>query len=147
MFISDNTISTIENTSDGYKLTLYNHKIAVFSKTYKTYTGAAIAQTKMLKKYDTLVQGQQREKTMLFHDEIKEILRNATHGAILAIGDFRIRIAQTAIDCDGVKVSSPRFYDTKTGFEKWEHVIIDRIYDAIESGATVTIDARDILKL
>lgn len=59
MYICDNTISTIENTNDGYKLTLYSHKVAIFSKTYKTYTGAAIAQTKMLKKYDTLVQGQQ----------------------------------------------------------------------------------------
>lgn len=62
MFISDNTISTIENTNDGYKLTLYNHKVAIFSKTYKTYTGAAIAQTKMLKKYDTIIQGQQVKK-------------------------------------------------------------------------------------
>ena len=52
MLISQNTIATIEHIDGLYLLTLYRNKKVIFSKTYRTYNGAAIAQTKLLKKYD-----------------------------------------------------------------------------------------------
>lgn len=53
-FISNNTISTIKPTKEGYVLTLYREKKTIFSKAYKTYNGANIAQTKLLKKFNLI---------------------------------------------------------------------------------------------
>ena len=52
MLISQNTIATIEHVNGIYLLTLYREKAVIFSKSYRTFRGAAIAQTKLLRKYD-----------------------------------------------------------------------------------------------
>ena len=52
MLISQNTIATIEHVDEIYLLTLYREKAVIFSKSYSTFRGAAIAQTKLLRKYD-----------------------------------------------------------------------------------------------
>lgn len=52
MYITSNTISTIEKQENGkFKLTFYSNKTAVFSRMYNTFRGAQIAESKLMKKY------------------------------------------------------------------------------------------------
>lgn len=52
MLIDSNTLSTIQRLDDGRAvLRFYRGKVIVFEKTYPTWTGAKIAETKLIKKY------------------------------------------------------------------------------------------------
>ena len=52
MYITPETIATIEKHESGsFTLTLYDNKKIIFSGSYATFRGAAIARTKRLNSY------------------------------------------------------------------------------------------------
>ena len=52
MFIDSNTLSTVQRLNDGrVMLRFYRDKVVVFEKIYPSWTGAKIAESKLMKKY------------------------------------------------------------------------------------------------
>ena len=90
--------------------------------------------------------------TFLLHDEIAEILRSAPVGSVVDIRDLRtVKVSAPVIDYDGIRASDKCYLDTRSGPDSlWfvpPEVLTSEIYDAIESGHTVTVDNQNILEI
>ena len=82
---------------------------------------------------------------VLFHDEIAEILRSLHDGDIVTIPGTRcVKVSCRPVNDDGIVSADRRYVDTRSrpGAE-WivpSEILIDEIYNAVESGEHVMID-------
>ena len=88
----------------------------------------------------------------LFHDDIAEIIRSLPAGSVIAVSDIRtVRVSCSPVDYDGIVAADRCYLDSRSRpGSKWfvpPHILLDEIYDAIDSGETVTVNNRNILEM
>ena len=81
----------------------------------------------------------------LFHDEIAEILRSLPAGSVVTVpGSRSVRVSCSPVNDDGIIATDRRYVDTRSrsgsGWCVPASILIDEIYDAIESGRPVTVN-------
>ena len=91
-------------------------------------------------------------KGYLFHDEIAETLRSLPNGSVVTVPGIRSVVVSTApVNYDGIVEAERNYLDTRTATgARWfvpEHLLVNEIYDTMQSGATVTINGQDILDM
>ena len=89
-------------------------------------------------------------KGFMFHDEIADVLRSLPAGTVISIGDIRsVRVSCSPVDYDGIVAADRCYLDSRSrSGSRWfvpPHVLIDEIFDALETGQIVTVNNRDIL--
>lgn len=90
--------------------------------------------------------------TFLLHDEIADVIRSAPVGSVIDIRDVRsVKVTCSPVNYDGIVAADRRYIDTRSrSGSEWvvpPNVLTNEIYDAIESGHTVTVNSRNILEM